>query len=802
MRRKPHDIPTVAAERPSCHPMAAAYHEARLHYRQGRIETALAELDQLLSDGPQREAALLKAWCLVEQKNPDAVQQWLSEARTAGHLADDDLTAQIITLNTELYDEDFVGIQATAESLLLTCPDPADINHAELRLILAASLRWQGQLTEAMSHVEFACSAFTILDEPSRCAVAANFLGWTCLSLGRLNESRRWFEKSLGINTRLDARLRMAQNYQNLAIVCYKQGDYGLSVELLEKELVLVEAHPDMTCRALIALGNVRRLQGDYFNARAALLDAYAIADQEKMRREEALALEFLGDVFRDEGHPVEARQYYGRGLTVARKLAPRGDLVMELTRRRGECLDLEGRHEEAEPVLHEALEMCRAVGDAYETAVTHRCLGVNAGHLGRGKLARKQLETALKGLQGLNARYETMIASYQLSLLLTGQIDNGHVVGHTSTVLDLAWQHGLKAQQLNQELESPVLSREVTGHLAGLARRRLVGPDSMPVKGSFSTRQAPASRVVAVSRAMQQTLRRCDGFARYDTPVLISGETGTGKELLARRIHENSPRGAQPFIRICCTATAVDLLARDIFGQTKPAGSAQPGLVTQAEGGTLFLGGIDELPRELQGKLLRLIQEGIYRPEGGGSERRANVRVIATTETDLARMADQQKFRQDLYFRLRLMSVNVPPLRERTEDIVPLADHFLSRLEGSTLTARGLLDFSALELLANHTWLGNGDELEAVAQQAWLQRDLGRPLVLANVKAPAGARLEFQDMAEANGVVAHPSGMTHSSLTSLIKRTGGNKARAARNLGVSRVTLYRWLRQLDPGVA
>jgi len=551
----------------------------------------------------------------------------------------------------------------------------------------------------------------------------------------------------------------------------------------------------------LIALGNVRRLQGEYFSARTALLDAFALAEQEKMRREEALALEFLGDVFRDEGQPAEARQYYGRGLVVARKLAPRGDLVMELTRRRGECLDLEGHHEEAEAVLHQALELCRTVGDRHETAITHRCLGVNATHLGRWKLARKQLEMALEVLQGLNARYETMIASYQLSRLLTSQIDSGSIVGQTSNVLDLAWQHGLRAQQLNQELESPNMSREITVHLAGLARRRLVGPDHRPVKGAFSTRRAPASRVVAVSKAMQQTLRRSDGFARYETPVLICGEPGTGKELLAHRIHENSPRGAQPFIRVCCTATAVDLLAREIFGHADSGGESAPGLVAQAEGGTLFMGGIGELPRELQGKLLRLMQEGIYRPEGGGRERRTDVRIIATTEIDLARLADQQRFRQDLYFRLRLMSLTVPPLRERPEDIVPLADHFLSRLEGSTLSARSLFDFNSLELLTAHHWPGNADELEAVAQQAWLQRDQGRPLALSRIKAAAGARLEFPDEA-ANQTGAHPSGMTHASLVSLIRRTGGNKARVARNLGVSRVTLYRWLQQLDPGVA
>ncbi len=797
-----------SARAPGDAPRPPAFHEARLCYRQGRITEALAELDQFFdrvkndSQPGLRECVLLRGWCLIEEKNPDAALTWLATAQSNGHLAADDLGGQIISLNARLYGNELEPIQDEAAALLEICNDPADVNHAELRLIIGAALRWQGDLEEAMSHVEFACSAFTVLDEPGRCAVAANFLGWTCLSLGRLNESRRWFEKSLGINTRLDARLRMAQNYQNLAIVCYKQGDYNLAVELLEKELKLVVNHADMTCRALVALGNVRRLQGEFFGARSALLDAYSLAGQHKMAREEALALEFLGDVFRDEGHPAEARQYYARGLVVARQLAPRGDLVMELTRRRGECLDLEGRPQEAESILHEALELCRSVGDKYETAVTQRCLGVNAGNQGRWKLARRQLESALEGLHGLTARFETMVASFELSQLLTRQIDAGQVSGLSHTVLEDAWQHGLRAQQLNQELDSPLMSREITEHLAALAQRRLVGPDHKLNTSTFSARRAPSSRVIAVSQAMQQTLRRCDGFARYDTPVLIGGEPGTGKELLAHRIHENSPRGAQPFIRVCCTATAVDLLAQEIFGKVGQQGTIEPGLVKQAEGGTLFMGGVDELPRELQGKLLRLIQEGIYRPEGGGREEKADVRVIATTETDLARLADQNRFRQDLYFRLRLMSVNVPPLRERIEDIVPLVDHFLSRLEGSTLPTRALLDFSALELLTEHHWPGNANELEAVAQQAWLQRDLGRPMALKKVESAERAGLEFQESAPSRDANHHPSGMTFASLTALIERTGGNKARVARNLGVSRVTLYRWLRQLDPEIA
>ena len=277
--------------------------------------------------------------------------------------------------------------------------------------------------------------------------------------------------------------------------------------------------------------------------------------------------------------------------------------------------------------------------------------------------------------------------------------------------------------------------------------------------------------------------------------------------QLLARRLHESSPRGAKPLVRVCCTATAVDVLARELFGRAKPGPRGReytPGLVAQAEGGTLLLTGIGDLPRELQGKVLRLIQDHIYRPVEDARDHPANVRVIATSDVDLAPLVEQGRFRPDLLFRLRLMNVRVPALRERPEDIMPLLDHFLTRLEGSTQTARSLFDFQALEGMALHHWPGNVAELELVAQKAWLNRDLGRPRLLRRIESAAGSRLEFQEEypvmgspQDRKGTTGHPSGMTLGSLNTLIKRAGGNKAQVARNLGISRMTLYRWLGQL-----
>jgi DNA-binding NtrC family response regulator/tetratricopeptide (TPR) repeat protein len=799
------------------------YHDARRQYLSGDIPAALRTLDRIFnqesaqapSAAGLRDAALLQGWCLIETKQHAACRRWLDSARSDGRLSPDDPGASVLELNLLLFEEHYSLVQDRAEELLASLPAQPGLDQAELRLLLGAALRWQGRTAEAVNHVEYACLAFGFLQEPGREAVAANFLGWTFLTMGKLDEARRWFEKSLQINSGLGAQLRLAQNYQNLAIVCYKQGQYLRAVDLLEKEIALVGDHPDMMCRARIAMGNVKRMQGEFLPARSALLEAYSLAAETGLAREESLALEFLGDVFRDEGKPTEARRYYERGLKVARSLAPRGDLVMELLRREGECLDLEGRHEEALHLLTDALQLCHDVGDRFETAVTLRCLGANAANLGRWKQAVDHLRSSLEGLAALGGRHETLLARQQLVRVLVRQIDTGNAGARAGRLLDEAWQLALAAQQTCAELDPGPLSLEIDDLVTDLARRKFAGQGAVRKPGVFSTRHAPASRVIAASAAMQEVLRRCDGFAGYDNPVLIVGESGVGKELLARHIHEISSRGNKPFIRALCSASSPSVLAREIFGQLASRGGQPellPGLLAQAEGGTLLLAGIEDLPREMQDKFMRLFQEGVYRAEGDSRDRRCNVRIIATTREDLGGLVARGRFRANLHFRLRLMSVAVPPLRERSEDLIPLLEHFLTRLEGATLKARALFDFQALEAMALHSWPGNVAEVEAIAQQAWMNRNLGRPVVLRRLDGPVESALEFTDDPEAGSGprphpigeqaarASHPSGMTWSALMALIERADGNKSKVARQLNISRITLYRWLDQLEPG--
>lgn len=794
----------------------AAYNEARKFYLQGRIPEALGRLESLFqpdgrgSQEDLRDAALLRAWCLIEKREHELCRRWLEKARLRGHLAADDIGATVIELNIQLFREQYAQVREEASALLAALDGPVTLERAELRLLLGAALRWEGNTREAVSHLEYAGSAFVVLEESGRAAVAANFLGWTLLSLGRLIEAAAWFEKSLEINTRLEAPLRRAQNFQNLAIVHYKRGRYPDARACLQQELELVADRPEMQCRARIALGNVERLQGDFLRARSNLLEAYTLAGANGMGREEVLALEFLGDVFRDEGSPAQAQRYYRRGLALARSLAPDGDLVMELLRRQGECLDLEGRHEEAHRVLNSALELCHRVGDEHETAVTLRCLGVNSSHLGCWTRSLLQLEQALVELKKLAAAQEAMIAGYHLARLLVRQLDTGNARHSRKQVLDRAWETALNAQQLNRSLDTPFLADELRELVNELARRRLLTGKTSQRTPAPARARTLSDRVVAASRSMQQVLRQCDGFATSDCAVLIQGECGSGKELLARRIHESSPRGRQTLVRISCATSDETLLARQLFGQAEPRPDdprrVASGLVARAEGGTLLLSNIDELPRPLQAEIVHLLNDAKYRPLGDSREQDANVRVIATTSRELAPLVRDNLFRPDLHFKLRLMALQVPPLRSRPEDAMPLLDHFLTRLEGSPLTARELFDFSSLEEFATYDWPGGAAELEAIAQRAWLNRNLGRPVVLRQITGPAGRILEFAEDADVNRITAagetplrHSSGMTWTSLNSLIRKAGGNKARAARNLGVSRITLYRWLKQLKP---
>ena len=301
---------------------------------------------------------------------------------------------------------------------------------------------------------------------------------------------------------------------------------------------------------------------------------------------------------------------------------------------------------------------------------------------------------------------------------------------------------------------------------------------------------------LVGVSPKMQKVYRLIERVSRSLTPVLILGETGTGKELVARSIHFHGARKNGPFVPVDCTGLVPTLVESELFGYVKGAftGAIQSkrGLIEAASGGTLFLDEVGELPLEMQAKLLRVLQEREVRPVGATSTVTVDVRVIAATNRDLKADVEKGKFRQDLFYRLNVVPIRLPPLRERKSDIPLIVTHFLERAAGEA-RATPVFSEDALARLVSYEWPGNVRELENAIARA-LALNSGPLLHVGdlptNLQAPAPARLPLDDeeitLAE----------LERRAIFRALHRTGGDKLAAARILGIGKTTLYRKLKE------
>ncbi|MDF0748790.1 sigma-54 dependent transcriptional regulator [Marinobacter sp. 71-i] len=308
---------------------------------------------------------------------------------------------------------------------------------------------------------------------------------------------------------------------------------------------------------------------------------------------------------------------------------------------------------------------------------------------------------------------------------------------------------------------------------------------------------------LVGESRAMEQLRGEIRQVARSQAAVLVSGESGTGKELVAKAIHQESDRSQGPFIPVNCAGIPQELMESEFFGHEAGAftgaKSARRGLFAEADGGTLLLDEIGEMPLALQAKLLRVLQEGTIKPVGADQEESVDVRIIAATHQDLVKAVEHCSFREDLYYRLETLTLLVPPLRERGDDVDLLAMHFLR--ESTRRHNRGFLQLSevASRILSDYPFPGNVRELASAIERAvtFCDGDVVLPEHL-----PARIRKRQTESAEARPAL--PAGnladwptldqVQQDYVGQVIDAVEGNKRRAAQILGVNRRTLYRWL--------
>jgi DNA-binding NtrC family response regulator len=312
---------------------------------------------------------------------------------------------------------------------------------------------------------------------------------------------------------------------------------------------------------------------------------------------------------------------------------------------------------------------------------------------------------------------------------------------------------------------------------------------------------ESPRYRLVGSSIPLQRVVQLIEKVAPTDATVLVRGASGTGKELVARALHYNSPRRNRPLVTINCAALTETLLESELFGHERGAFTgavqAKPGLVEVAEGGTLFIDEIGEMAPALQAKLLRVLEDGHYRRVGGTQEVLADVRVVAATNRELADEIKAGRFRDDLYYRLNVVSIFLPPLRERREDIPLLVEHFLSTRQVGP--GRSRVSPEALRALLDYSWPGNVRELANVLERAQI---LAENQLITPDDLPENLTSVSAGGSGPAGDPRHLSEVERQHVRAILQQEKGNKVRAAQALGVSRRSLYRLIDKYGLGDA
>ena len=770
---------------------------------------ALAELE-MLADLYMQADSYVPALETIERLLALPAAQTLSPARRAA------LESRAVACR--LAQGDALGALAHCRDLLATEErlDSVPIR-AKIHMQCAEALFRLGRLDDAREHSSTALTLADASGDHDLAARALHHLGRVAYRKGDLHEARDCYEQALGLYRRLGDEWRAARArgdlglilktlcewdaavaclraaleafrrlgrfpstadaLLNLGVVYQKSGEWERAEECyVQAEQVYQQlANPLRLATVRIARGNIARLQRRLADAEALFGDSLRRARQQGAAREEVLSIEFLGELDADRDRHAEALARYDQALILAMGLAPEGDLVVELERRRADALTRLGRLDEAQSACERALRLAERTEDRLELALAHRAAAAIAWARGQHEDAVRGWTDAVRMLTGLRERYELARTLFELGrAVVEPREGRRHLYRASALFAELSAHEWL--ERTDQELQ-----------------RRLGAGGAV----QSAPRAAPpghkhrAPTLVAYSHAMQRVEALAQRAAGTDLSVLITGETGTGKELIARTIHALSTRAERPFLAVNCGALRAELSLSQLFGHRKGAYTGAhvdaAGLVEAADGGTLCLDEVGDLPHDVQVTLLRFLESGEYMRLGETKVRRAEVRVIASTNRELRGSEGERLFRRDLLFRLNEIEIRVPPLRERLDDIVPLARHFLAfygGFHGPRLSA------DAEAVLLSHGWPGNVRELENVMKRVGALHAGAECLDAATL-------LPFLLQASPARPAHAGADQERAAILAAYQQAGRNKSRVAELLGVSRKTLYARLKRL-----
>ena len=352
--------------------------------------------------------------------------------------------------------------------------------------------------------------------------------------------------------------------------------------------------------------------------------------------------------------------------------------------------------------------------------------------------------------------------------------------------------------------ITKPFVNEDLLQSVKNAIRQRELFRENRALRRELDRRYS-FSEIIGTSEALQSVFRLVEKVAGTNTNILIEGESGTGKELIARAIHHNSPRADRPFVAINCGALPETLLESELFGHTKGAFSgavaSQPGLLRAAEGGTVFLDEVGEVSPAMQVRLLRALQEHEVIPVGASAPVRFDARIICATNRDLEKEVVEGRFRDDLFYRLNVIGVHLPPLRERREDIPLLVRHFMMRTAREQQQTDKPIDPAALSALINYAWPGNIRELQNAVERAFtlsgeqIDTDSLPPRVRDAYAAAGGGHQAVRDP---DGLRPTLAEIERRYIFETLASVNQDKTRAANILGIDLSTLYRKLKRYD----
>ncbi|MDI6808592.1 MAG: sigma 54-interacting transcriptional regulator [Candidatus Eisenbacteria bacterium] len=655
---------------------------------------------------------------------------------------------------------------------------------AQCHMNLGRSLFRLGDYSQAREHYESALAFYRLAGDEVGVGMAHNNCGLILKNICDWTGARRHLELAVEIARKLGSYGDEAVRNLNLGLLEFRMGVWDKAESHVRVSLDSFIKIGDRVgeTNARLALGNFLRARRMWDESREILTQAYEVAEKYGLRRQLALADEFMGELLYDTGEIEDALHHYAAALEIAESIAPSGDMVPEIERRRGEALISMGDYSGSRTAFGNALRLAAESGDRIEEICSRRGLAELLMNEGMTAESTRELLAAIKTLEEIGEKFElakTYFLLARLSPRPSSEEETRKRKGYflrASLLFDelgLSHQAGTSNREIEQiESAGPVLHKGKMGAGAG----------SVP--------KTPSSGwgIVTRDKRTLDALSCVEAIRDSSLGVLIQGETGTGKNLFAYIFAEHEKVKGRPFVEVNCATLPAELMESELFGYAKGAFSGasaeKKGIIEEANGGTIFFNEVAELSDRMQAKLLQVLDDGTYRRLGETGLKKVSVRVISATNKDILGEVESGRFRRDLYHRLSQLSLELPPLRERKGDVPYLVQHFLAGFEKRYGKKIRISD-EAVGLLDAYSWPGNVRELRNELEVAYLTAEdssvLG-PDSFSHRIVAGNPVAEFQP----GQIQAGLEKVKRTYVEATLKRYRWNKARAAKALGVS----------------